>query len=229
MLPRRQKGWIEAPPLVFQSKKTGDYHEEMDHKVFENWFFNTLIPSIPPASTIVMDNTPYHSRKKDKDPTSSSTKAMMIKWLQEKNFPFPTDLRKSELYQLVKLHKPPIPTYEIDSKATELGFKVIRIPPYHCHYNPIEMVWSYLKSFVRERNKTFKLKDVKQLFFEAIDRVTPELWSKYVKHAKKAMDEDWASEGLNDRSVEEFIINLCPGDSDFEEDSDEDIACFPLN
>ena len=89
----------------------------MDHKVFENWFFNTLIPSIPPASTIVMDNTPYHSRKKDKAPTSSSTKATMKKWLQDQNIPIPTDLRKSELYQLVKLHKPPMPTYEIGSKA----------------------------------------------------------------------------------------------------------------
>lgn len=230
-----QKGWINAPPLVFESKKTGDYHEEMDHTVFENWFFNTLIPAIPHGSTIVMDNAPYHSRKKDKAPISSSNKATMTKWLQKKNVPFPPGLRNPELYHLIKLHKPPIPTYVIDSKATELGFTVIRLPPYHCHYNPIEMVWSQLKSFVKERNKTFKIKDVKDLFFEAIDTVTPELWNKYVSHAKKSMDEDWTSEGLNDRSVQEFIINLCPGDtstsdseSDFDEDEDDDIGCFPL-
>lgn len=229
-----RKGWIKAPPLVFESKKTSDYHEEMDHVVFENWFFNTLIPSIPPASTIIMDNAPYHSRKKDKAPTSSSTKTAMIDWLREKNIQFPPDLRKPEIYQLIKLHKPPIPLYEIDVKAAEMGFTIIRLPPYHCQYNAIEMVWSYLKSYVKERNTTFKLKDVKELFLEAVDQVTPELWSKYVQHVKKLMDADWASEGLSDKSVRELIINLCPGDSesesdsDSEEESDDDTWCFPL-
>lgn len=135
----------------------------MDHKGFENWFFNTLITAIPPASTTVMDSAPYHSRKKDKAPTLSSTKATMMKWLQE-NIPFPTDLGKPELYQLVKLHKTLVTTYAIDSKATKLEFTVIWLPPYHCHYNPIKMVWSYLKWFVKEWNKTFKLKDDKELF-----------------------------------------------------------------
>lgn len=228
-----QKGWIEAPPLVFESKKTVDYHEEMDHKVFENWFFNTLIPAIPRGSTIIMDNAPYHSRKIDKVPTSSSTKAAMIHWLKEKKIPFSTDLLKPELYQLIKLHKPPIPKYAVDTKATDLGFKVIRLPPYHCHYNAIEMVWSYLKAYVKERNKTFKLKDVKDLFTEAVNQVTPELWLKYVQHVKKVMDVDWENEGLHDQSVQDFIINLCPGDedgsgSDSEENSDDDIGCYPL-
>lgn len=43
---------------------------------------------------------------------------------------------------------------------------------------------------------------------------------------KKIVDKDWVSEGFNDRSVQEFIVNLCPGDSDsnsdFDEDSDEE-------
>lgn len=229
-----QRGWIDAPPLVFESKKTGDYHEEMDHLVFENWFFNTLIPILPPGSTIIMDNAPYHSRKIEKPPTSGSTKTAMIQWLTEKNIPFSKELLKPEIYQLVKLHKSPLPKYAIDSKATELGFKVIRLPPYHCHYNAIEMVWSYLKAYVKERNKTFKLKDVKRLFMDAVNQVTPQLWSKYVQHVKTIIDRDWENEGLQDRSVQQLIINLCPGDedvsdSDFEQESDDDdIGCFPL-
>lgn len=87
-----QNGWIDAPPLVLESKKTSNYHEEMNHVVFENWFFNILIPAIPPGSTVVMDNAPYHSRIKDKPPTSNCTKAEMIRWLQEKGVSFPDDL-----------------------------------------------------------------------------------------------------------------------------------------
>lgn len=228
-----QDGWIKAPPLVFQSRKTGDYHEEMDSKVFENWFFNTLIPVLPPNSTIIMDNAPYHSRVQNKPPTSNSTKTEMVSWLNNKGVCFQPGLKKPELYDVVKMHKPPLPTYAIDSQAAQLGFKVIRLPPYHCQYNAIEMVWGYIKKYVKDRNRTFKLKDIEALFFEAVAAVTPELWKKYVSHVKNLMEEDWNSEGLNDLSVRELIINLCPGDTDSESDSDtdsdEDVGFAVLN
>lgn len=214
------KGWIKAPPLIFESKKTGDYHEDMNSTVFEKWFFNTLIPVLPRGSTIVMDNAPYHSRIKEKSPTSSSTKSVMIEWLQKRGIPVSNDLKRPELYELVRLHKPPAPTYEIDEKAAKLGFKVIRLPPYHCHYNPIEMVWSYLKGFVRERNTSFKIKDVEDLFYEACSTVRADKWSKYVEHVKKVIDADWKKEGLDQNSVQQLLITLVPGESD--QDSDED-------
>jgi hypothetical protein len=72
-----KNGWISAPPLIFESRSTKDYHEEMDHQVFENWFFNTLIPTLPAVSTIVMDNASYHSRVKDKCASSNSRKGEM--------------------------------------------------------------------------------------------------------------------------------------------------------
>jgi hypothetical protein len=54
-----------------------------------------------------------------------------------------------------------------------------------------------------------------------------------VDHVKNVMDEDWRSEGLNDSSVQEFIINLTPGDFDdddeWDDDSKEDdFGCAPL-
>lgn len=228
-----KNGWIDAPPLIFQSKSTNDYHEEMNADVFENWFVKTMIPVLPTGSTIIMDNASYHSRVKDKCPTSSSKKGDMVTWLQERGVCFPEDLRKPELYNLVKLHKPPHPTYVVDSKAAELGHKVIRLPPYHCQYNSIEMVWAFIKSFVEERNHTFKIKDVEKLFTDAVMAVTPDLWSKYAHHTKKTIDEEWKSEGLDDQSVREFVINLCPGDFDSDTGSEsssteDDIECLEL-
>lgn len=95
------------------------------------------------------------------------------------------------------------------------------------------MVWSALKGYVKERNSTFKLKDIEKLFMEAVCTITPEKWASYVGHVKKVVDGDWESEGLNDSSVQELIINLCPGDStDDTDDSDnsdeEDIGSYPL-
>lgn len=226
-------GWVKALPLVFESKKNGDYHEEMNSAVFENWFFNSLLPAIPPGSTIIMDNAPYHSRVKDKAPTSSSLKEEIKTWLKMRNIPFSDDLRRPELYQLVRLHKPPLPTYVIDSKASELGHEVIRLPPYHCHYNAIELAWSYLKGYVKYHNTTHKLKDVKKLFEEAVEKFTPDMWKKYVDHVKKVISEDWKNEGLDQRSVQQFLINLTPGDeesdSTSDSESDEDnLGCVSL-
>lgn len=228
-------GWISEPPLIFQSKKTVDYHEEMNSEVFEAWFFEVLLKSIPAGSTIVMDNAPYHSRVADKAPTSGSRKSEMDDWLKSRNIPFTPDMLKPELYNLIKLHKPQVTVYEIDKKAAQLGFKIIRLPPYHCHYNPIELVWAALKKYVASRNTTFKLSDVQDLFMEAVSRYTPEDWRKCVEHIKKQIDSDWKNEGLDDSSVQEMIINLAPGDSDdsdcseWESDDDSDIGVSPLD
>lgn len=126
----------------------------MKEGVFEKWVFDTMIPVLPAGSTIIMDNASHYSRVKDKFPTPNSRTSEMATSLQEKGVCFPEDLRKPELYNLVKLHKPPHPSYIIDSKAADKGQKVIRLPPNHCQYNSIEMVSAYIKSYVNERNHT---------------------------------------------------------------------------
>ena len=63
------KGWINGAELVFQSKKSGDYHDEMTSEHFEEWFNDILIPKLEPNSILVMDNASYHSRRLQKIPT----------------------------------------------------------------------------------------------------------------------------------------------------------------
>lgn len=89
---------------------------------------------------------------------------------------------KLELFKLVKKIKPRHPAYVLDKEAEKRGFKVLRLPPYHCEYNPIKVVWAWLKDYKKERNTTYKLKDVEILFRDAVKHFTPELWKKYVEH-----------------------------------------------
>ena len=35
----------------------------------------------------------------------------------------------------------------LDELAMEKGHRVLRLPPYHCQYNPIAMVWSECKRY----------------------------------------------------------------------------------
>ena len=49
--------------------------------------------------------------------------------------------------------------------------KVLRLPTKHCFFNPIELVWAYIKGYVARRNHTCKLKESERLTKEAITMV----------------------------------------------------------
>ena len=70
-------------------------------------------------------------------------------------------MTKPKLYQLVQQHKIIEPMhYEVDNLIKRNGHEVLRLPPYHCHFNPIKLIWGILKRDVAQRNNTFKIADV---------------------------------------------------------------------
>lgn len=138
------KGFISNTLLAFKSKKTNEYHEEMNSDKFEGWFV-TLLDNLKEPSMIIMDNAKYHSRQLNKPPTSQNNKATLVEWLNNNNVGADTRMMKEKLLKLVKLHKPPMPTYYLDEMAKERGHCVLRLPPYHCQYNAIELIWAQIK------------------------------------------------------------------------------------
>jgi transposase len=50
--------------------------------------------------------------------------------------------------------------YELDQIANEMGHLVIRLPPYHCQYNPIELICAKVEGEFAQLNDTFRLSDV---------------------------------------------------------------------
>ena len=147
-----ENGWIDGADLVFQSKKaTGDYHDEMNSDNFEEWFHDKLLCNVPCNSLIVMDNASYHSRRIEKVPTSNSKKGDMQDWLTSHGIEYPERALKRELLSLIKLSNAK-PKYVIDEMAKAAGHEVVRIPPYHCELNPIELCWSQVKGYIKEHN-----------------------------------------------------------------------------
>lgn len=70
-------GFVDRGSLVFQSKRTGDYHEDMNAEVFEE-YFDQMLSLLPENSVIVMDNASYHSRHLENLPTSSWKKTTLL-------------------------------------------------------------------------------------------------------------------------------------------------------
>lgn len=56
-----------------------------------------------------------------------------------------------------------------------MGHEVVRLPPYHCQYNPIELIWAQVKGKVAKNNTTFKFDDFEKLLNDALDSVTVDI------------------------------------------------------
>ncbi|CAK1590863.1 unnamed protein product [Parnassius mnemosyne] len=113
--------------------------------------------------------------------------------MASKNIPFEAQMVKVTLIDIVRQHKHEYcdkyrSVHVCDDMAAERGVTVLRLPPYHCELNPIELIWTQAKGFFARNNKTFNMKDVKKLFEEGLNEVTAEKWSSCVAHIIKEED-----------------------------------------
>lgn len=215
------EGFVPDAADVFEGKKSGDYHEEMDGNHFEKWF-ETILPKLKPHSTVVMDNAPYHSVKREKIPTSSWKKKAIQDWLTDKKVLWNQDMIKIELLQRVKEVKHLYDSYRVEAIAERFGHKVLRLPPYHCELNPIELIWSQVKGYVARENKSFKLNDVKALVIQGMEKVSAENWANCIAHVTEKEKELWEIDGLAEEVWESksLIISL-NSDSSSDNDSEQ--------
>jgi len=141
--------------------------------------------------------------------------------LTKKNIKFSPLETLAELKMRVKALIPTEKKYELDQLAIEMGHEVVRLPPYHCQYNPIELIWAQVKCQVAKNNTTFKMCDIERLTYEALDSVTQQDWEKCVRHAEELPDKDNEKEIMKDTMLEPIIMTLLPDDSDDEENVEE--------
>jgi len=110
----------------------------------------------------------------------------------------------------------------MDELAFKMGHEVIRLPPYHCQYNPVELIWARVKNQVAKNNKTFKMTDIERLTHEALDSVTQQDWEKCARQAEALQDKDNEREIMRDSVLEPIILTLLPDDSDWGSSNDEE-------
>ena len=170
------------------AKSYADYHEAMIGAVFENWFRNTLLPNLPKGRkvSIVFDNAKYHSRLMERSPFMMNTrKDKMIAFMKKHDISIPEHVPvKAVLLERIRqagIQKECV----IDKMSKEAGFVVLRLPPYHCVLNPIEMVWGQMKYHVRHLNiftgQSGKL--IMELIKKAFaEKIYVENWRNYVQH-----------------------------------------------
>ncbi len=201
-----QDGWVPEAKVVFKStRKTGDYHGQMNGDLFQKWFAEKLLPHIPNASLIVMDNATYHNVLADYSaPTPTCSKEKIWTWLEANNIPCKDDCLKVELIDILRKIAPE-PTYTIDVIARQHGHEVIRTPPYHPELQPIEMCWGVLKNEVA-RHCDFTLANLKFQLEEAFDKITSETCQRIINKVRSVEDRFWEEDARLDQERENLIL-----------------------
>lgn len=189
-----KNGWVPGAKLVFKStRKTGDYHGQMNWDLFKKWFTEMLLPNIPEHSLIIMDNAPYHNILSEHSPPSPQSSKKKIKdWLEQNKIYCRDDCLKPELVEILKKLAPE-PVYAIDEIAAVYGHKVLRTPPYHPELQPIETCWGVTKNHVA-RNCDFTVKNLIKQLDCGFNKVTEKTCTKIIQKVRKVEDDFWATD-----------------------------------
>lgn len=171
-----------------------------------------------------MDNASYHSRQSKKIPNSSTKKADILNFLLKEKITIP-DLTatKPVLLDLVKSVASTV-EYAVDSLIQEAGHEILRLPPYHCKFNPIEMVWGEMKAFVRRNNvDPTNDENVISLLRQAADLVTPQKWQNYVRHVIAEENKFYNFDKKVDEDEDEgrLIISICANSDESSSDEED--------
>lgn len=194
-----QHGWLPGAKLTFKSsRKTGDYHGQMNHELFARWFTEQLLPHIPERSLIILDNASYHNTlSAHSAPTASCKKVDIRAWLQRQGIPVSDDCLKAELVEILAKLAPP-PTYALDELASAHGHEILRTPPYHPELQPIETCWAVVKNQIARKNK-FTMADLVAQLDDAFERVTEQTCSGLINKVRQVEDKYWREDMQLDR------------------------------
>ena len=145
-----------------------DYHDTINAESYEKYFEN-ICKLLKPNSVIIIDNASYHSRNAEDFPVSKWRKAQFQSRLTENKISFKPDALRPELWTLCKRYRTDNTSKVIDNIAKKYGHEVIRLPPYQCDLNDIELIWADEKNYVDRENREMTLESVRKRFSENED------------------------------------------------------------
>ena len=216
----KEDGWLPNSLEVRRTKTTGqfDYHKYMDAHNFELWLEKKLMVNLPPNAVVVYDNASYHSRIENKVPKKSWRNADIEDWL-EANTAYKKGDVKLKKNMLKRVEESGIQqTYAVDEMLKRKGFLPVRLPPYHCHFNPIEHLWSVLKKGAREKNIDWRGAAAKELLETVAKNIDTSAFCNSYRHVEKVENSekvrDVRTENAEDTHNGRIIISIEGDDSD---------------
>jgi len=234
-----EDGWVEGGLWTNATKgQLADYHQDMNADAFED-YLRELCPKLGKGAVLIMDNAPYHTRNLFPMPTQNSRYDEMTVFCDEHGIDYPVEratsdrrvhdrLQKDAFWRhWVQRHVEKLPImYAAEAIASEFEVEILRLPPYHCFFNPIEMAWGVVKGHVAKKNScekvAKKLELVKELLNDSLNAVKKETFVNWVRHTKDKEQQYREADAVQVDRVQPLVVPNDDEDEDGGEDSDDD-------
>ena len=207
-------------------EEEADISEDFDNINAESYekYFENACKLLKLNSVIITDNASCHSRNADDLPVSKWKTSQFQDWLKDHKIPFRPDALRTELWMLCKIHRATNTSKVIDNIAKRYGHEVLRLPPYHCDLNAIELIWADEINIVARENKEMTLESVEKLFHKQREEITAEMCKKCVEHVEHVELSYWKTDRIIDLKMNQLEISLDENEeeSDIELDSDQE-------
>lgn len=196
--------------------KSQDAHSNISGEFYLDWLENQLIPNLPPQSVVVVDTSPPHNMEYDPAPNYNARKCDMQAWLDNKKIQYEPDMYKPQLFQLIKDNKDSFKQLTLDKLLTDNGHDILRLPPFHSDLNPIEMVWTAIRTHASDNCKDFDVHKVIDLVKEKMNAISPEDWKKMCAEVKEIEDIYRKNERIIDTVSDNILISNMESSSESE-------------
>ncbi|KAL1490298.1 hypothetical protein ABEB36_013014 [Hypothenemus hampei] len=97
------------------------------------------------------------------------------------------------------------------------GHRVLRLPPYHCQFNAIELIWGICKNYYNAHTGRDgkNIKASLEMWKEALAKVTEETWRKCIEHTDLEITKWYNKEQImHTADTNPLIINVDDDESD---------------
>jgi hypothetical protein len=202
-------------------------------------YLRELCPKLGRGAVLIIDNAPYHTRNLFAMPTERSRYDEMTVFCDENGIEYPVEratsnrrlhdrLHKDAFWQVwvkPRVEKFPV-MYAAEAIASEFEVEILRLPPYHCFFNPIEMAWSVVKGHVAKKNSSEKVANklelVKELLNDTLNAIQKETLVNWVRYTRDKEEQYHNTDSVQVNRVEPLVIPNDDDDSDDDDDDDED-------
>jgi hypothetical protein len=167
---------------------------------------------------IIVDNAPWHNEltEETKMPKRAWVKAQVVQWLNDHQVPYLDIYTKAELLELADAYAPK-KAFKTDVAAAKFDVDILRLPVRHCVLNPIELAWAEMKTFVRNNNVTFKLKDVSVWAKAWLTACDMQMASSFIEHTIKYEETFKRADAISDERDNDIIEDDLQSESETED------------
>jgi len=184
---------VDGASWVFiGSKKSSDYHSEMNSTSWLQWLEDLVLPMLRDG-VLVIDLAPYHLVRNEATRPAASMfrKTECADCLEKNNLVFPewgpnwrTTCTRAVLKQRADENRS-TPRYLVQGLAARSGVTILISPVAHPELIPTEMVWGTVKMSLKRDNVTFSVATLRSMVEVEFVKITGELWARYEDHSIK--------------------------------------------